>query len=96
MANQGGIAPLVDKNTEIFSDQENHACIIEGCRSAEAKVYVYKHSDIDDLKAKLEESSHSVNKLIITDGVFSMKGEIAHLDKIADLAKQHNAKIYLD
>ena len=96
MANQGGIAPLVDEDTEIFSDQENHACIIEGCRATQAKVHVYKHSDMDDLKAKLEESSPNVNKLIITDGVFSMKGEIAHLDKIADLAKQHNAKIYID
>ena len=96
MANQGSIAPLVEKDTEIFSDQENHACIIEGCRSTQAKVHVYKHSDMGDLESKLKKSSPHVDKLIITDGVFSMKGEIAHLDKIADLAKQYNAKIYLD
>ena len=96
MANQGGIAPLVDEKTAILSDQENHACIIEGCRSTPAQVHIYKHSDMDDLKTKLEGCSPNINKLIITDGVFSMKGEIAYLDKITDLAKQYKAKIYLD
>ena len=96
MANQGGIPPLVDEKTEIFSDQENHACIIEGCRSTPARIHVYKHSNMEDLKAKLQKSSFDTNKLIITDGVFSMKGEVAHLDGITDLAKQYNAKIYLD
>ncbi len=96
MANQGSITTLVEKDTEIFSDQENHACIIEGCKSAQAKVHVYKHSDMDDLESKLKKSSSRVDKLIITDGVFSMKGEIAHLDKITNLARQYNAKIYLD
>ena len=96
MTNQGSIAPLVEGNAEIFSDAENHACIIEGCKFAQAKIHVYKHSDINDLQAKLEASSSHTDKLIITDGVFSMKGDIAQLNSIVDLAREHNAKIYLD
>ncbi len=89
------IASFTDENTDIFSDEENHACIIEGCKLTKAQVHVYKHSDMNNLEEKLK-TSHKKDKLIITDGVFSMKGDIVPLDKMTDLAEQYNAKIYLD
>ncbi len=96
MANQGAISTMTAKNEYVFSDEENHACIIEGCRLTKAEIIVYKHNDMDDLENKLKSVPAESNKLIITDGVFSMTGHIAKLDKIVELAKTYNAQTYVD
>ncbi len=79
----------------IFSDELNHASIVDGARLAKAEKLIYKHCDIDDLEKKLK-SIKGGRKLIITDGVFSMDGDIAPLDKIMDLAKKYNSTVMVD
>jgi len=79
----------------IFSDEYNHASIIDGCRLSEAKVVIYKHNDVDDLENKIKKYKR-YRKLIITDGVFSMDGDICHLDKIIDIAKKYEALTMVD
>ncbi|MCB0394876.1 MAG: aminotransferase class I/II-fold pyridoxal phosphate-dependent enzyme, partial [Bdellovibrionales bacterium] len=85
MANQGAITALVGPGEYILSDEENHACIIEGCKLSGAKVVVYKHLDVEDLERKIKELPADAAKLIITDGVFSMTGHIAPFDKIKEV-----------
>lgn len=81
----------------IFSDEYNHASIVDGCRLSNAKVVIYKHNDINDLEKKIKSFWYKNHrKLIITDGVFSMDGDIAHLDKIIDIAKKYNALTMVD
>jgi len=87
--------PLFSRDDVIISDELNHASIIDGCRLAKAKIVVYKHLDIDDLHDKLKKCRKN-RKLIITDGVFSMDGDIAPLDKIIELAKEYNALTMVD
>ena len=79
----------------IFSDELNHASIVDGCRISDAIVEVYRHCDMDDLKAKVQ-SYKKFRKLIITDGVFSMDGDIAPIDKIIEIAKDNNAVTMVD
>jgi 8-amino-7-oxononanoate synthase len=79
----------------IFSDELNHASIIDGCRLSHAKVVVYKHNDMHDLEAKLAKYRRR-RKLIVTDGVFSMDGDIALLDQIVSLAKEYHALTMVD
>lgn len=87
---------ILKKNkSTIFSDELNHATIIDGCRLANADIVVYKHRDVSDLEKKLHRS-HSSGKLIVTDGVFSMDGDIAPLPEIINLAKQYNAELMVD
>lgn len=81
--------------TTVFNDEYNHASIIDGCRLSNAKIVTYKHCNMTDLEEKLHADSNA-NKLIITDGVFSMDGDIAPLDKIIDLAKHHRAMTMVD
>jgi len=99
-ANAGLIPQLVGKEDLIISDELNHGSIIDGVRLAHAERAVYKHSDTQDLQHVLEESEkHSPayrRILIITDGVFSMDGDIAPLDRIAKLASEHGAMVYVD
>jgi glycine C-acetyltransferase/8-amino-7-oxononanoate synthase len=80
----------------IFSDSENHASIIDGCKLSRAKVEVYSHCNVDDLQKKIKKYPNNVRKLIVTDGVFSMDGDLAPLDKIVEIKKQNNAFLLLD
>ena len=95
-ANGGLFETLLDKNDAIISDQLNHASIIDGVRLCKAHRYRYQNSNMDELENILKETQHHKNRLITTDGVFSMDGYIAKLDKICSLAKKYNALIHVD
>lgn len=95
-ANGGVFEPLLGKEDAIISDQLNHASIIDGVRLCKAQRYVYKHNDMNDLEEKLKEASDARTKVIATDGVFSMDGTIAQLDKICDLADKYDALVMSD
>ena len=102
-ANQAAIAPLVGRNRAtgeqdaIFSDRLNHASIIDGARLSGAKIIVYEHCDPADLDAKLSEHLPQYRRgLVITDGVFSMDGDIAPLDKIYEVAEKHDVLTMVD
>lgn len=88
MANVGAITAIADKDWTIFSDELNHTSIIDGCRLSRAKIIVYKHCHMEDLKEKIDLHSSEKN-IIITDGVFSMDGDIAPLKEISSIAKSH-------
>ncbi len=88
------IAALADKDTLIVSDEFNHASIIDGCRLAKGIVRIFNHNDINDLLNKLEGTFN--NKIIITEGVFSMDGDIAKLKEISAIARESNALLILD
>lgn len=96
-ANTGVIPALLSPGDTVISDELNHASIIDGCRAAhkEVKKMVYRHSDMQDLEQKLKEATDG-NKLIITDGVFSMEGDIAPLPEILKLAKKYDAIVMVD
>lgn len=95
-ANGGVFEPLLGKDDAIISDQLNHASIIDGVRLCKASRYVYKHNDMNDLEERLKEASDAKVKIIATDGVFSMDGTIAQLDKICDLADKYDALVMSD
>ncbi|MCK4279734.1 MAG: aminotransferase class I/II-fold pyridoxal phosphate-dependent enzyme [Candidatus Thorarchaeota archaeon] len=96
--NEGLIPQLVGKNDAIISDELNHGSIIDGVRLTKAKRFVYKHCDTDDLARVLNEAEKEKPDkiLVITDGVFSMDGDIAPLDKVVEVSKEHGAMIYVD
>lgn len=96
MANQGAITSLVGSGDYILSDKENHACIVEGCRLTSAKFMSYRHGDMAHLEKQLASIPEDAGKLIITDGVFSMTGHLAHYDKIHELAQKYKARTYID
>ena len=95
MANVGTITALMNKNSIIISDELNHASIIDGCRLSGARIERYNHKDIEHAEHILKnyKSSH---KMIITDGVFSMDGDIAPLDKLYELGKEYNTLLMVD
>ncbi len=95
-ANGGVFEPLLNEQDAIISDELNHASIIDGIRLCKANRFRYKHNDMEDLKLQLEQASKFRRKLIVTDGVFSMDGTIAQLDKICELADQFQAMIMID
>ena len=95
MANVGTISALGVKDSIIFSDELNHASIIDGCRLSRAKVVIYKHSDMIDLERKIKENTPA-NGLIVSDAVFSMDGDIANLPEIMDLAQKYNLLVMVD
>jgi len=95
-ANGGLFEPLLGKEDAIITDQLNHASIIDGIRLCKAERFIYRHADMDDLRAKLEEASRCRYRMIATDGVFSMDGDIAPLDRICDLADEHDAMVMVD
>lgn len=95
-ANGGIFEPLLGPEDAIISDQLNHASIIDGVRLCKAQRFVYKHNDMNDLEEKLNEASDIKTKVIATDGVFSMDGTIAQLDKICDLAEKYDALVMSD
>ncbi|MFD1861801.1 glycine C-acetyltransferase [Planococcus chinensis] len=97
--NMAAISGVMDKNDAILSDQLNHASIIDGCRLSRAKIIAYKHSDMEDLRQKAKEATESglYNKvMVITDGVFSMDGDIAKLPEIVEIAKEFDLITYVD
>lgn len=96
MANVGTISAVSDKNTIIFSDALNHASIIDGCRLSRGAVKAYSHCDVDELKYLLKQVDRNARKLIVTDGVFSMDGDIAPLDKLYELSRDYNALLMVD
>ena len=95
-ANGGLFEPLFDHNDAIVSDSLNHASIIDGIRLCKAARFRYKNNDMKDLEQKLIESYDYRNRVIVTDGVFSMDGTIAKLDKICELAKKYNSLVFVD
>ncbi len=95
-ANGGVFEPLFNEEDAIISDALNHASIIDGVRLCKAQRIRYEHNNMEDLEAKLKESAHLRNRIIVTDGSFSMDGTIAQLDKICDLADQYDAIVMID
>lgn len=96
-ANQAAIPPLVGPEDVIFSDELNHASIIDGCRLSRAKIVVYKHCDPQDLEEKVKEHLPNYRRgLLVTDGVFSMDGDIAPLDKLYEVAEKHGLITMVD
>jgi len=95
-ANLAVIPALVGEGDLIFSDELNHASIIDGCRLSKAEVIRYAHIDTKDLESKLKAADKNKKKLVITDGVFSMDGDIAPLDKIYEVASKYGAILMVD
>ncbi len=96
-ANFGTIAALVGQDDAIFTDELNHASIIDGCRLTKAKRFIYPHGDAKGLRAVLEKEGKSAKKkLIVTDGVFSMDGDLAPLPEIVELAEEYEAITMVD
>ncbi|MQA18635.1 glycine C-acetyltransferase [Rugamonas rivuli] len=95
-ANGGVFEPLFDENDAIISDALNHASIIDGIRLCKAARFRYAHNDMADLEVQLQAAAGKRHKVIVTDGVFSMDGTIAQLDKICDLADKYGALVMID
>ncbi|MDE2996105.1 MAG: glycine C-acetyltransferase, partial [Bacteroidota bacterium] len=95
-ANGGLFETLLDKECAVISDELNHASIIDGIRLSKAARFRYKHNDMADLERCLQESQDAKRRMIATDGVFSMDGNIAQLDKICDLAEKYDAMVMVD
>ena len=95
-ANGGLFEPLFGVDDAIISDELNHASIIDGVRLCKAKRFRYKHSDMQDLEYQLKQAQEYRNRIIVTDGVFSMDGDIAKLNEICDLADQYDALVMTD
>ena len=96
-ANLSVIPSIVSREDGIFSDELNHASIIDGCRLSRAEIIRYAHADVDDLRKKLAENRHRFRRaLVVTDGVFSMDGDIAPLPEIVKVAKEYDAIVMVD
>lgn len=95
MANTGTIPAMMDKGDLILSDELNHASIIDGCQLSHAEVKVYSHRDASCIEKILQSSRHQ-KKLIVTDGIFSMDGDIAPLPEIKEIAEKHDAMVMVD
>jgi len=94
MANLGAIPAIVKKGDLILSDKLNHASIIESCKLSGAKITIYKHNNMEDLRSKLKQKSK--NKFVITEGIFSMDGDFSNLKQITEIAQKTNAITILD
>jgi len=95
-ANGGLFETVLGEGDAVISDELNHASIIDGIRLCKAERRRYKHADMDDLESQLRASAHNPRKLIATDGVFSMDGDLAPLDRICDLAEKYGAMVMVD
>ena len=95
-ANAGTIPTITDADDAIITDSLNHASIIDGCRLSKAKRALYQHCDMDSLEDALKTTQSAKKRLIITDGVFSMDGDIAPLDTICELAERYDAAVMVD
>lgn len=95
-ANGGVFEPLFDENDAIISDALNHASIIDGVRLTKSVRYRYANNDMNDLEEQLKKAQAQKHRIIVTDGVFSMDGYVAQIDKICDLADKYNAMVMVD
>ncbi len=95
-ANAGTIAALVGPGDVVLTDRKNHASLLDGCRLSRADVRPYPHADCGRLEKLLERSAHYHRRLIVTDGLFSMDGDLAPLEQFADLAHRHGAMLMVD
>jgi 8-amino-7-oxononanoate synthase len=95
LANTGAIAALAGRGEVVFSDELNHASIIDGCRLSRAETFVYRHVDVEHLAWGLRETAGR-SSLIVTDGVFSMDGDVAPLEELAALAREHGCRLMVD
>ena len=95
-SNLGIISAICGRQDYIFNDRENHASIYDGCKLSYAKVTRYRHNDMADLEKRLAETPIDAGKLIVTDGVFSMSGDICRLPDIAELAHKYKARVMVD
>lgn len=94
--NEGSIQTIAGRNDIIFSDKDNHACIVVGTQCSVAKTMRYNHNDMDHLRRLLEKEDPEAGKIIISDGVFSMSGTLAKIPELVALAKEFGARLYLD
>ncbi len=95
MANVGVLTALAGPGAVVFSDELNHASIIDGCRLSRAQTFVYRHRDLEHLESGLREAGERA-RLIVTDGVFSMDGDVAPLRELAELARRHRCMLVVD
>ncbi len=95
-ANVGTIASLVDENDVVFCDRLNHASLIDGCRLSGAKLRVFRHSELETLERELHKGAEFRRRLIVTDAVFSMDGDVAPLRELCDLAERFQADLLVD
>lgn len=95
-ANGGTFEPLFGPEDAIIADELNHASIIDGVRLCKAQRYIFKHTDMKDLEEKLKQAQDARYRIIATDGVFSMDGDIAPLDEICDLAEKYDSLVMID
>jgi glycine C-acetyltransferase len=95
-ANGGVFEPLLDKDCALITDQLNHASLIDGVRLCKAERFIYAHADMKDLEEKLREASSARRRMIVTDGVFSMDGDLANLPEICALAEKNAAMVMVD
>jgi len=96
LANLGIITALVGERDQIFSDSLNHASIIDGCRLSRAQIHVYRHRDLDDLERRLRAAPAARRRLLVSDAVFSMDGDVADLPGLATLAGSYDCLLMLD
>ncbi|MBZ0307823.1 MAG: aminotransferase class I/II-fold pyridoxal phosphate-dependent enzyme, partial [Anaerolineae bacterium] len=95
-ANLATIPALVTKGDVIFSDQLNHASIIDGCRLSRAQIVAYEHNNMDDLRRQIANTTEYGRRLIVSDGVFSMDGDIALLPELVEIAREHRILLMVD
>lgn len=96
MANVGAICALVGRGDAILSDERNHASLIDGCRLSRADLFVYRHGDMDDLERNLAACREHRRRLVVSDGVFSMDGDLLDLPRFLDVARRYNAFTLVD
>jgi len=94
--NLGIISAIAGPRDIIFSDRGNHASIVDGCRLSFSRTVKFAHNDLDELREKLEHAPEDAGKLIVTDGVFSMEGDIAKLPEIIEIARRYGARVMVD
>lgn len=94
--NEGAIQTIAGRRDVIFSDKDNHACIVSGTLVSNAKTMRYQHNDMEQLEKQMKRADEEAGKIIVSDGVFSMSGTIAKVPELVELKKRYNARLYLD